>query len=468
MKKIILLISALVCVEATSAQSLTLEMCREMAVENNLKIEIASEQAASADNTMRAMRANFLPKFTASATWFGTTGALDYNIAGGYLPTFVPDLTTGELVPNVMVSNGYVVTGSDGQAVFNQYAYFPGMDIEVTLNSVFTTSLQIEQPIYMGGKISAGYRMSKIGVELAGLNKQLTREQVILECDKAYWDCVRAESMVEALELYCSTLEAFYTDIKNAVEVGMKTTNDELKVQVSLNDAELSLMKARNASSLAKMNLCHVIGLPLTRKVELAPEQSYLAELKYEGFDVSSRVEYQMLDKKIGMSEQNERVIKADFLPNIGAVGMGGYTNGVQVNGETMFNTTSLSGMVSVSIPIFHWGEGRNKLRAQRHASQVLRLEQQDIAEKMQLEVQQAYNSYMEAQQETSFVLSAQKQAEENMRVTKDSYGAGRETLSTLLEAQTLWQKALTNTVDAKARLRIAHTAYLKAIGQLE
>lgn len=467
MKKTIIFLAGLIFSGACYSQSLTLEDCREMALENNLKMAISGERINQADYTVKAMKANFLPKFSLSANMLMSNSTLSQSIDGGYLPTFVPDASTGELVPNLMMSNGAPVLSSDGSYLYNQYAYFPGIDIELEVNSLFSSSLLVEQPIYMGGKVAAGYKMSQLGAELADLSQILTREEVILESDEAYWNCLRAEAMVEALELYLSTLESFYRDVTNAVEVGMKTTNDQLRVKVNLNEAQLNLMRATNASRLAQMNLCHVIGLPINQQIELAEPLGAVELMAYEGFDAAQRVEYQMLSRQIEMSEQSERVARADFLPNVGFMAMGSYSNGLRLNGEKLLDGASAAGMVSVSIPIFHWREGRNKVRAERSKSAILEMEQRDIAQKMELEVRQAYNSLVEAHREADFVTEAQAQAQENMRVSSDAYNAGRESLSNLLEAQALWQKALTDTVDVQARLRIAQTKYLKTIGRL-
>lgn len=467
MKKIIIFFATMVSCISLNAQTLTLEECRQMALENNLKISSAFEQLTQAEYTAKAMRANFLPNISARASFLMSNAVLSESIDGGYLPTYITDATTGELTPNIMLSDGTPVLGSDGSYIFNQYAYFPGIDLELEVNSLFSSSLQLEQPIYMGGKVASGYKMSKLGVELAGLNKRLTEDQVILECDQAYWNCLRAGAMVEALEIYKQTVESFLRDIENAVEVGMKTSNDMLKVKVSLNEAELNLMRATNAERLSKMNLCHVVGLDLNQNIELVEPMLVKSQVKYEDYDISQRVEYQMLSKQIDLSEQNERVLRADFLPNIAAVGMMSYSNGMKLNGDKFLNDTSLGAMVSVSIPIFHWGEGRNKIKAERHKSTMLKLERDQAAQQMTLEINQAYNALLEAQLEARFVVESEAQALENVRVTKNAYDAGKETISNFLEAQTLWQKSLTDAVDAQANLRIAHTKYLKAVGRL-
>lgn len=463
MRKIYIILALTLLSIELSAETLSLEQCQQMALENNHAIRSADAKISQADYTVAQMKANFLPNFSAQTMLYGSNMGLDYSIDGGYLPTYTINTTTGEMDPNLLLSNGIPTMGSDGSYLFNQYAYFPGIDIELKMNYLFSASATIEQPIYMGGKVRAAYKMAQSGRELAELNRELTLEEVLLESDRAYWNCVRAEAMIEALEEYKATLDSFYRDVENAVDVGMKSSNDMLKVQVQVNDAELNLMKARNAKRLAIMNLCHVIGLPLTSDIELADFGRPIESIAYEGYSVEDRIEYNMLTKQIEISEQNERVVRADYIPNIAAVGMVGYSNGLELNGETLFNGGNYGGLISLSVPIFHWGEGRNKVRAERIKSDLLRIERDNIAEKMELEIAQAYNSMLETELEYRFVGRALAQAEENMRVTKNGYDVGSETLSSLLEAQAMWSKALTDVVDAEARLRIAQTLYLKS-----
>ena len=46
--------------------------------------------------------------------------------------------------------------------------------------------VEVEQPLYMGGKIMAAYKMSVLGKEMAQMNETLTATTVILNTDKAY------------------------------------------------------------------------------------------------------------------------------------------------------------------------------------------------------------------------------------------------------------------------------------------
>jgi outer membrane protein TolC len=62
---------------------------------------------------------------------------------------------------------------------------------------------------------------------------------------------------------------------------------------------------------------------------------------------------------------------------------------------------------------------------------------------------------------------TALEQAEENLRVTRDNYEVGMETITEYLIAQTQWQQAFSELIDSKTDFKIKETAWLKVTGNL-
>ena len=60
---------------------------------------------------------------------------------------------------------------------------------------VYMGGIQVEQPLYMGGKIRAAYKMSLLGKEMAQMNENLTATEVIQKTDQAYALVVKAKEM---------------------------------------------------------------------------------------------------------------------------------------------------------------------------------------------------------------------------------------------------------------------------------
>ena len=152
MKKTTFILAALLSAACISAQeTLTLEQCREMALKYNKEMAAAARQTESARYTAKSYKGNFFPNFSLSGTGIYSTSDGSLGIAGGNLPTFQPD-ATGQFLPN------------------KGFAYFPGIDLNYKIGMVYMGGIQVEQPLYMGGKIRAAYKMSLLGKEMAQLS----------------------------------------------------------------------------------------------------------------------------------------------------------------------------------------------------------------------------------------------------------------------------------------------------------
>lgn len=452
-----------------SAQTLSLDSCISMALRANRQVEKAQLQTRQREYSVAAMKANFLPNFKASARDLYTTTDGSFTIQGGYLPTFSPG-ADGSLQPNVLINpaTGQPMMSADGTTpVFQQYAYFPSQDVKYKVGNVIQAGITLEQPLYMGGKIRAGYAMSKLARDMALQNERLTDAQVIVSTEEAYALLVRATELSAVAMQYDSLLLQLQHDVQAAQSHGMASHNDVLKVGVKKNEAELQLHQAVNGLRLAQMNLCQMIGLPLDSKI--APG-GMLGQDAAPGLQdspvISSRPEATLLSLKSQLAEEKVKLERAEFLPQVGLAAGYNYLYGVKVNDRRLFDKGSFVAMLSVRIPLYHFGEGRNKVRAARMEAEQARVEEQEMLEKMQLEATREANNLEEAHLELDVTKRNVSQAAENLRIVRKSYDVGMESLSNLLEAQTLYQQACARQVEARCQLSLALARYRKATGQ--
>ena len=361
---------------AQAQETLSLKECREMALKYNKEMAASVKQTESAHYTAKSYKGNFFPNLTASGTGLYSNADGSYGIAGGNLPVFLPD-ATGQFNP--------------GQP--SGFAYFPGINLDYKIGWVYMGGIQLEQPLYMGGKIRAAYKMSLLGKEMAQMNETLTATEVILKTDQAYALVVKAKEMKTVADTYHAVLAELQKNVESAYKHGLKPQNDVLKVQVKLNRSEL--------------------------------------------------------------------------LPKVGIKGSYDYVHGLELNEKNFLDNASFSVLLNVSIPLFHFGERSNKVRAAKARLEQTRLQQQNLNEQMLLELTQAANNLDEAKLESELADRSLRQAEENRRVSKSQYEVGLETLSDHLEAQALWQQAYETQVDARFQLYLNYVAYLKAAGTL-
>lgn len=463
MKRLSLLIICLQAVFTVAvAQQLTLDDCRRMAVEYNRNLRNAAIGHSAAEDNLQAYKTNRLPKFSLTGGYLYSGGKSSFTMPGGYLPTFVPNPATGALEPNIGAMN------PDGTPLFKEYAYMPDTKFDFKMGSVYTAGLTARQPIYMGGKIQSSIRMAKIATTITGLNTKKTEAEVILHVDEAFFTYIKVEELVKSADTYKEVLTEFHRQMENAHQSGMKSKNDLLKVQVQLNDAELKLRQAQNALRLARMNLCYHIGLPMnTGSIVLRDNFEEADALPQQISDISARPEYTMLQQQVELKKQNVRLVRSDFLPQVTAMASYSYTHGMELNHSNLFSKPSFMGGVSVSIPLFNWGEGRRKVSAARREVEMAANQFEDLSLQMELELMQAINEYNESILEVALTGKSLTQAEENRTESGNRYLAGMETLADYLEAQALWQKAQSDLIEARGKQRVAYTRYKKATGKL-
>lgn len=440
------------------AQTLTLDECISKALEYNKSLSSAKLKLEQTTFDMKSYKANFYPQINLMALDFYSTAKGEFTIEGGHLPIYTMD-ASGNYVPNVAVN-------ADGSYTLNQYADFPSQTMKWKLKNMFVGSVSLMEPIYSGGKISTAYEMSKLGVNMAQENIRLTESEVVVKTHEAYYLAVKAKELGDVARSYKTLLDELKKNVEGAFRHGMSTRNDIMKVQVKQNEAELSIQKADNGYQLALMNLCHIIGLPLNSDVAVATLDTLAgAQL---AVDMGVRPEHVILDNKTELARQNVKLTKSDYLPSVAVGATYAYANGGELAGKKMINNGSASVGVVVRMPLDLFGGSTNKIRSAKAAYQIAQLEQQDLDEQMELEWAQCRNLYDEAQTEFRLCQVSVEQAAENMRLSKQQYEVGFESLADYLETQAHWQQCNASLVNARCQLQLAYVQLLKASGKLK
>ena len=141
--RIIILALPLLALPALAAgEEVSLDRCREMALENNRRIAIARQADEQAAYTVKATKANFFPKFSAGAYGLYASSANDMKLALGDIRLFDPSTLEG-IVPPALEP------WLDRLSLLR----LPELSLKLDLNNSYLAGVSIEQPVYMGGKI---------------------------------------------------------------------------------------------------------------------------------------------------------------------------------------------------------------------------------------------------------------------------------------------------------------------------
>ena len=475
------------CAEVNAQEVLSLQKSREMALDNNKKLQMAEMDNQAARLQKESARKHFFPQLSSEGGFMRRNKQYQLFDQDMFLPV-IPfegiDRETGgfdrsilrdpDLAPEVIVINpvtGEPVLDNEGNPVFQNYAWLPQEEGKLGQKNNYQLGLTLKQPVYMGGKIRAGYRMSAAGERIAHARHRLTEAEVLKRTDRLFWQVVNLRESLELTMKWNEMLDQLVYDLEHLFEEGIVTHNQLLEAKVKRNEIRLKVMQAENGLQLSKMALAQHLGIPLDQSFKLddsfVPQRSeetvhQLVESAYR-----KRPEIHMLEEVGFVREEKIRAERAAMLPSIGLAAGYTYMNPNPYNGfQDEFGGDWQVGL-SVKIPIYHFGEKRTRVaRAQTQADRS-RLELEQAREMVELEVHQSANNLHEARARIEMAELSLKQATENLRVTNDLLHEGRATSRDAIEAQALWQQAHAAHIEAKNEYRIAYTKLQKASGQI-
>ena len=492
MKRFIALCASALClVMPLEAQTLSLDSCRAMALRNNKQLGIARAKQQAAMNVRKSARTKYLPHIDVAGGWMLSSrevsllnseqkdklSNLGTNAVGRLEISQVSDILTqmvqkGILSPAEAQHFGQLTSNAKQQLA--AYGNNLGEEIKdafrTDTRSIFVGSVVVNQPIFMGGAITAANRMADISEQMAATNVDASEQNVLYDIDNAYWLVVSLKQKQRLADSYLKLVQKLDDDVKKMIKEGVATRADGLKVDVKVNEAEMTKTQVDNGLSLARMLLCQLCGIQISDKVTLVDESKddlVIASLnRYNKSQaMESRPELKLLNNAVELSEQTTNIARATRLPQVALTG--GYTisNPNLYNGfEKKFGGIWTLGIM-VRVPVFDWGDATYKIRASKIATNIARLTLDEAREKIDLQVNQCDYRLKEANKK---LVTAQKniqRAEENLRCANVGFKEGVMDATEVMAAQTAWLQAKTQKIDAQIDVCLSEAAMKKAIG---
>jgi outer membrane protein TolC len=508
MRKLLITMLAATILTSTGVMAqrvLTLEECREMAIESDRELQQARTQIEMAGYDRKIAFANYLPNVSGTGAYIhnpndisiisdGTSASLRgmgttiHGMSQQYQQQVMADLTTYiqqlaatdpasamkymQLMQDPLLQTviGKLQT-TDLSGTINAIGEEIDDALHPDLDNIIIGGVTVQQPIFMGGKIVTANRIAKLAEQLSEARYDQKYQEAIVDVDQAYWQIVSIAGKKKLAESYAELLHSMEHDVEVAVNEGVSTESDALQVKVKANEADMLKIKSENGLTLAKMLLCKRIGLPLDTEISLADEgQETIPVARIEDGksleDIyADRPETRSLELASRIYEKKVALARADMLPKVAA--MGGYmmSNPSLKNGfEKNWNGYWGVGVV-VNVPIFHGFEALNKTRKAKAEATLYRSQLEDAKDLINLQVTQLRKQETEALEKLAMAESALSSAEENLRTATIGFNEGVINANTALSAQTAWLKAQSEYIDAGIELQMLAANLDKAEG---
>ena len=457
MKRTILLLTFVVTVSCMHAQRmLTLEECRNLAIQNNKELQISGEKIKMADNEKKAAFTKYFPQLSANGAYMWNQK--DINL-----------LDMGALSSSLSSSLGGLAQLPMIQHLMSGVNDMQHLDVQ----NIWVGNVSLVQPVFMGGKIVNYNQITKFAKQLAESMNNLQLQDLIYKTDETYWQVISLVNKKKLADAYVDLLRKMDSDVTAMIYEGVATEADGLSVKVKLNEAEMAQTKVENGLALTRMLLAQICGLSLEEDLSLADEKldNFPVETTQASADLNeafmNRNELRSLDLTTKIYKRKERIALAEMLPNVALAANYFVTNPNVFNGfkndfAGMFNVG-----VMVKVPLSGWWEGTYRRNSAKAETRIKTLEWQDAREKIELQVNQSVYKVNEAGKKLIASSRNMENAEENLRRANFGFEEGVIPALNLMEAQTAWVSARSRLIDAQIEVKLTEVYLSKALGKL-
>ena len=435
-KHICLLLS--ICPLLLMGQSLSLDSCLQLARQNNAELRSAQLEVKKAQEVRNQARTKYFPQIS--------------GLAGGY-HALQPVL---EINPNDL---------GNAQARDFLNSLYTAYGESLGLNNTFAmfrygavAGVVAVQPVYMGGKIVAGNKLAQVGVDAAQCQAQIKERDILLQVEESYWLVVNLQAKQQLVLATQALLDTIEANVEEAVSAGLAISNDLLRVQLKKNELSAMQVQLTDGIDLASRALAQSIGLDSV-SIDLQSTIHYPQSTISPSGGQGALPETNLLQHAVRAAQLRRRMDLADALPHILLGGTYNYGNVMRVEGiDLQGNGWKQNGLLfaSIQVPLTGWWETVHKLKEGRYAIEQAQLQQKDLNEKLVLRHQQAANEVHKLSSLLVQMRSSAELAKRNYLLAQENYSAGLSSITELMEAQTLYQKAQTDLIDAQIQYRIA------------
>lgn len=474
-------------------QVLSLDSCRAMALRNNKQLNASKLKQEVALNAKKAARTKYLPKVDILGGYeyfskevsilnndqksaLSNVGTNAMGAIGQKASTNLTQLVQGGIIsPETAKEIGGLLQtfGTTIGTGLNQAGQSIVDAFRTDTRNVFAGSVLVHQPIYMGGAIIAANKMADIAEEMAVNEYDGKKQSTLYQIDETYWLVVSLKQKKALAESFRDLVQTLDNDVHKLIDEGLATRADGLKVDVKVNEADMAVTMVEDGLVLAKMLLCQLCGLPVESDIILEDESTENLALmeNVEDFEnvnpETNRSELRLLQNAVDLSKQGTKLVRAAYLPQVLLTGGYVVSNPNILNGfEKKFNGMWNVG-VTVRVPVWNWLEGVYKVRAGKATTQIAQVELHDASEKINLQVTQCRFKVKEANKRLSMATKNLANAEENLRCANVGFREGVMESTDVMMAQTAWQQAKSQKIDAEIEVKLSQVNLKKALGIL-
>ena len=383
-------------------------------------------------------------------------------------------LTKGQLVQVRAALLPQVQAGTTYQIQSEQLAN-PSRAAEfgfVNNNEALNVTIQVNQNIWSGWKNQADFSAARLANDSAYYSLRQTIDKVIADTKKLFYDIIFNRALIRVREESVAVLQSQLQDQQSRFEAGTVPRFNVLQAEVALANAIPPVIQARNALRISQFALVKQLGLNYPENPSQVPID-VLGQLDYDPIDINlGGSVFTALARNPSLKVQRQNIL-------IGAEKLKSAMSGFQPTlnasaGWQTFNVPTASTLddtvngwffgVTGSWNIFDGLATVGATQAARASLEQSRINYDNSARGVELDVQRAVSNLIEAQEIIDSQRANVTQATEALRLSRERLDAGAGTQLDVLNAQQSLLEAQTTELEGRYRYITALAEYNRVL----
>ena len=354
------------------------------------------------------------------------------------------------LLPEASLSGSYTRT------IKKQTMVMMGQKIEIGIPNQYQGGLSVSLPVF-APTLYKSMKLTKTDVALAVEQARASKQDLVNQVTKAFYQMLLAQDSYAVLEKSYAQSEANFNIVKAKFEQGKVSEYDKISAEVQMRNLQPSVISARNAVELSRLQLVVLMNIEPEINIELDGNLADYEESVFAGIltadsnSLKNNTSLLQMDMNTRMLQQTLSLNKQNFVPMVALQFNYMYTcmtdnfKFKEYDWRPYCNAT-----LSVSVPLFKYSNFSAMKKTNLQISQMM--QNRDYTARQLAMQQQSYlNSMSASAEQVSSNKEAITQAQKGRDIAEKLYEVGRGTVLELNSAEV----ALT-----QARLTYAQSIY--------
>lgn len=340
-------------------------------------------------------------------------------------------------LPDISAGLSFSFIG-DGFTTKRDFSNYQKADIPHFGNGL---SIDVSQPVYAGGAITAGIEMANLKSVASGYATDARRDNIRFQLTALYLDLYKCGNLRSVVINNINQARKVLDEMKARYQQGVALQNDITRYELLVSNLELQLVKINNSIDIINRNLVVTVGMD--EKTVIVPDSTILERsLPKEGeqwWQREAEANSPMLSlarNGVDISRKAETLARSEMLPKVSLMAKWTIDGPILVEVPPINRNLSYWFVgVGVNYNLSSLYKGNKTIAKSKVATQLAQQQLDAAAETLSLDVNADYVRYLEAYEELKTQEKSVELALRNYQTVFTRYSADMALITDMLDA---------------------------------